>query len=108
VNVSKIDQFCKLHGLSRTDLEAAAGLSNGAIGKWERSIYGPLEVNGNHAAVFFNDNFHDFFLPFPLVRGGGSSASQRRMHSFSKMYLRARRLPLRLLQLADAKLFALL
>ena len=41
VNVSKIDQFCKLHGLSRTDLEAAAGLSNGAIGKWERSVYGP-------------------------------------------------------------------
>lgn len=41
MNVSKIDQFCKLHGLSRIDLEAAAGLSNGAIGKWERSIYGP-------------------------------------------------------------------
>lgn len=41
MNVSKIDQFCKLHGLSRTDLEAEAGLSNGAIGKWERSIYGP-------------------------------------------------------------------
>lgn len=41
MNVSKIDQFCKLHGLSRTDLEAAAGLRNGAIGKWERSIYGP-------------------------------------------------------------------
>lgn len=41
MNVSKIDQFCKLHGLSRTDLAAAAGLSNGAIGKWERSIYGP-------------------------------------------------------------------
>ena len=41
MNVSKIDQFCKLHGLSRTDLEAAAGLSNGAIGKWERSVYGP-------------------------------------------------------------------
>lgn len=41
MNVSKIDQFCKLHGLSRTDLEVAAGLSNGAIGKWERSIYGP-------------------------------------------------------------------
>ena len=41
MNVSKIDQFCKLHGLSRTDLEAAAGLSNGAIGKWERGVYGP-------------------------------------------------------------------
>ena len=41
MNVSKIDQFCKLHGLSRTDLEVAAGLSNGAIGKWERSVYGP-------------------------------------------------------------------
>lgn len=41
MNVSKIDQFCKLHGLSRTDLEAAAGLSNGSIGKWERSVYGP-------------------------------------------------------------------
>ena len=41
MNVSKIDQFCKLHGLSRTDLEEAAGLSNGAIGKWERSVYGP-------------------------------------------------------------------
>lgn len=41
MNVSKIDQFCKLHGLSRTDLEETAGLSNGAIGKWERSVYGP-------------------------------------------------------------------
>ena len=41
MNVSKIDQFCKLHGLSRTDLEEAAGLSNGALGKWERSVYGP-------------------------------------------------------------------
>lgn len=41
MNVSKIDQFCKLHGLSRTDLEVAAGLSNGSIGKWERSVYGP-------------------------------------------------------------------
>ena len=41
MNVSKIDQFCKLHGLSRTDLESAAGLSNGALGKWERSVYGP-------------------------------------------------------------------
>ena len=41
MNASKIDQFCKLHGLSRTELEVAAGLSNGAIGKWERSVYGP-------------------------------------------------------------------
>lgn len=41
MNVSKIDQFCKLHGLSRTDLEEVAGLSNGALGKWERSVYGP-------------------------------------------------------------------
>ena len=41
MNVSRIDQFCKLHGLSRTELEVAAGLSNGAIGKWERSVYGP-------------------------------------------------------------------
>lgn len=41
MDISKIDQFCKLHGLSRTDLEAAAGLSNGALGKWERSVYGP-------------------------------------------------------------------
>lgn len=41
MNVSKIDQFCKLHGLSRTELEVAAGLSNGSIGKWERSVYGP-------------------------------------------------------------------
>lgn len=41
MNVSKIDQFCKLHGLSRTDLEEKAGLSNGSLGKWERSVYGP-------------------------------------------------------------------
>ena len=33
VNLSKIDEFRKLHGLSRTDLEVAAGLSNGALGK---------------------------------------------------------------------------
>ena len=41
VNLSKIDEFRKLHGLSRTDLEVAAGLSNGALGKWERSANGP-------------------------------------------------------------------
>lgn len=41
MNLTKIDAFCKLHGLSRTDLETAAGLSNGALGKWERSVYGP-------------------------------------------------------------------
>ena len=41
VNLSKIDEFRKLHGLSRTDLEVAAGLSNGALGKWERSVNGP-------------------------------------------------------------------
>ena len=68
MNVSKIDQFCKLHGLSRTDLEATIKHYIGemyflrayeyfkklqlfgdfpiidqplAIGKWERSIYGP-------------------------------------------------------------------
>lgn len=41
MNLSKIDEFRKLHGLSRTDLEVAAGLSNGALGKWERSANGP-------------------------------------------------------------------
>lgn len=41
MNVRKIDEFCRVHGLSRTELEVAAGLSNGAIGKWEKSKYGP-------------------------------------------------------------------
>lgn len=41
MNLSKIDEFRKLHGLSRTELEEAAGLSNGALGRWERSVYGP-------------------------------------------------------------------
>lgn len=41
MNLSKIDEFRKLHGLSRTELEVAAGLSNGALGRWERSVYGP-------------------------------------------------------------------
>lgn len=41
MNLSKIDEFRRLHGLSRTELEAAAGLSNGALGRWERSVYGP-------------------------------------------------------------------
>lgn len=53
MNVSKIDQFCKLHGLSRTDLEAAAGLSNGSIGKWERSVYGPSISQLLKVAVYF-------------------------------------------------------
>lgn len=53
MNVSKIDQFCKLHGLSRTDLEAAAGLSNGSIGKWERSVYGPSISQLLKVAAYF-------------------------------------------------------
>lgn len=53
MNISKIDQFCKLHGLSRTDLEAAAGLSNGAIGKWERSVYGPSISQLLKVAAYF-------------------------------------------------------
>lgn len=53
MNVSKIDQFCKLHGLSRTDLEEAAGLSNGAIGKWERSVYGPSISQLLKVAAYF-------------------------------------------------------
>ena len=53
MNVSKIDQFCKLHGLSRTDLEAAAGLSNGSSGKWERSVYGPSISQLLKVAAYF-------------------------------------------------------
>lgn len=53
MNVTKIDQFCKLHGLSRTDLEAAAGLSNGSIGKWERSVYGPSISQLLKVAAYF-------------------------------------------------------
>lgn len=53
MNVSKIDQFCKLHSLSRTDLEEAAGLSNGAIGKWERSVYGPSISQLLKVAAYF-------------------------------------------------------
>lgn len=41
MNLAKIDLFCKLHGLTRTELEERAGLSNGSLGKWERSVYGP-------------------------------------------------------------------
>lgn len=53
MNVSKIDQFCKLHGLSRTDLEVEAGLSNGSIGKWERSVYGPSISQLLKVAAYF-------------------------------------------------------
>lgn len=53
MNVSKIDQFCKLHDLSRTELEEAAGLSNGAIGKWERSVYGPSISQLLKVATYF-------------------------------------------------------
>lgn len=53
MNVSKIDQFCKLHGLSRTELEVAAGLSNGSIGKWERSVYGPSITQLMKVANYF-------------------------------------------------------
>lgn len=53
MNISKIDQFCKLHGLSRTDLEEAAGLSNGALGKWERSVYGPSISQLLKVAAYF-------------------------------------------------------
>lgn len=53
MNLSKIDEFRKLHGLSRTDLEVAAGLSNGALGKWERSAYGPSITQLMKVADYF-------------------------------------------------------
>lgn len=53
MNISKIDEFCRLHGISRTDLEVAAGLSNGAIGKWEKSVYGPSIKQLMKVAAYF-------------------------------------------------------
>lgn len=53
VNISKIDEFCKLHGISRTKLEMAVGLGNGAIGKWEKSVNGPSIKQLKKVADYF-------------------------------------------------------
>lgn len=41
MNISKIDELCRKNNISRTILEERAGISNGALGKWEKSPYGP-------------------------------------------------------------------
>lgn len=41
MNISKIDALCRKNNISRTILEERAGISNGALGKWEKSPYGP-------------------------------------------------------------------
>lgn len=53
MNISKIDQFCKLYKLSWTDLEERAGIGNGSIGKWQRSVNGPSIRNLKKVADYF-------------------------------------------------------
>lgn len=71
MNISKIDEFRKLHGLSRMELEVAAGLSNGAIGKWERSVYGPSISQLMKVARYFKVSVDKLLVE---EEGGGKTA----------------------------------
>jgi len=53
VNISKIDALCRKNNISRTILEERAGISNGALGKWEKSTYGPSITTLKKVADYF-------------------------------------------------------
>jgi len=54
VNISKIDALCRKNNISRTILEERAGISNGALGKWEKSPYGPSITTLKKVADYCN------------------------------------------------------
>lgn len=53
MNISKIDALCRKNNISRTILEERAGISNGALGKWEKSAYGPSITTLKKVADYF-------------------------------------------------------
>lgn len=53
MNISKIDALCRKNNISRTILEERAGISNGALGKWEKSPYGPSITTLKKVADYF-------------------------------------------------------
>lgn len=53
MNISKIDALCRKNNISRTILEERAGISNGALGKWEKSPYGPTITTLKKVADYF-------------------------------------------------------
>nr|DAI63254.1 MAG TPA: helix-turn-helix domain protein [Caudoviricetes sp.] len=53
MNISKIDALCRKNSISRTILEERAGISNGALGKWEKSPYGPSITTLKKVADYF-------------------------------------------------------
>lgn len=53
MNISKIDALCRKNNISRTTLEERAGISNGALGKWEKSPYGPSITTLKKVADYF-------------------------------------------------------
>lgn len=53
MNISKIDALCRKNNISRTILEERAGISNGALGKWEKSHYGPSITTLKKVADYF-------------------------------------------------------
>ena len=53
MNISKIDALCRKNNISRTILEERAGISNGALGKWEKSLYGPSITTLKKVADYF-------------------------------------------------------
>ena len=53
MNISKIDALCRKNNISRTILEERPGISNGALGKWEKSPYGPSITTLKKVADYF-------------------------------------------------------
>ena len=53
MNISKIDALCRKNNISRTILEERAGISNGALGKWEKAPYGPSTTTLKKVADYF-------------------------------------------------------
>lgn len=53
MNISKIDALRRKNNISRTTLEERAGISNGALGKWEKSPYGPSITTLKKVADYF-------------------------------------------------------
>lgn len=53
MDISKIDALCRKNNISRTTLEECSGISNGALGKWEKSPYGPSITTLKKVADYF-------------------------------------------------------
>lgn len=62
MNVSRIDELCKAHRITRAELEKRVGLSNGSISRWADSVLGPSVSLLQRVADYFHVTIDELYV----------------------------------------------